>query len=70
MKEDKNTPTPQAQDQKGTARRAQAAEIGRDTQTKIGQHLRMMFDGVVKEGVPAQFTDLLGQLEKAGGKEP
>ena len=66
MTKDHDTPS---QNDKRTARQNKAAEIGRDTQTKIGQHLRMMFDGVVKEGVPEQFAELLGQLEQTDGKE-
>jgi Anti-sigma factor NepR len=37
--------------------------LGRDVQAKIGQHLRTMYDEVVKQGVPDQFSDLLRQLD-------
>ena len=49
---------------------AAAAEpsLGRDTQTKIGQQLRAMYDDVVHQGVPARFVDLLDRLEKRDDK--
>lgn len=37
--------------------------LGRDVQFKIGQHLRTMYDEVVKQGVPDHFSDLLSQLD-------
>lgn len=42
--------------------------LGSDIQAKIGQHLRAMYDDVVRQGVPDRFMDLLAQLDKAGGK--
>jgi hypothetical protein len=39
--------------------------LGRDIQFKIGQHLRTMYDEVVKQGVPDHFNDLLQQLQKS-----
>jgi hypothetical protein len=39
--------------------------LGRDVQVKIGQHLRTMYDEVVKQGVPDHLTDLLGKLDQA-----
>lgn len=38
--------------------------LGRDVQSKIGQQLRAMYDGVVSEGVPDRFNDLLKQLDE------
>ncbi len=46
--------------------------LGRDIQVKIGQHLRTMYDEVVKQGVPDHFSTLLQQLDdrsKAGDKD-
>jgi hypothetical protein len=37
--------------------------LGRDIQVKIGQHLRTMYDEVVKQGVPDHLTNLLQELE-------
>jgi hypothetical protein len=42
--------------------------LGRDVQVKIGQHLRTMYDEVVKQGVPDHLNDLLQQLDDAGEK--
>ena len=42
--------------------------LGRDVQVKIGQHLRTMYDEVVKQGVPDHLSDLLGQLDQAAEK--
>ena len=33
-------------------------------QSKIGQQLRAMYDGVVDEGVPDRFAELLRQMDK------
>lgn len=38
--------------------------LGRDVQSKIGQQLRAMYDGVVSEGVPDRFNDVLRQLDE------
>ncbi len=38
--------------------------LGSDIQAKIGQHLRAMYDDVVRQGVPDRFLDLLSQLDK------
>jgi len=39
--------------------------LGRDVQAKIGQHLRTMYDEVVKQGVPDQFSELLRELDNS-----
>ena len=38
--------------------------LGRDVQSKIGQQLRAMYDGVVSEGVPDRFDEMLRQLDE------
>jgi hypothetical protein len=54
--------------------RDNVVSLGRDIQVKIGQHLRTMYDEVVKQGVPDHLTSLLQELEdkakteKTGGK--
>ena len=42
---------------------SKVVRLGRDVQAKIGQHLRTMYDEVVKQGVPDQFSELLRQLD-------
>ncbi|MBS9476717.1 NepR family anti-sigma factor [Ancylobacter radicis] len=42
--------------------------LGNDIQAKIGQHLRAMYDDVVRQGVPDRFLDLLSQLDKPATK--
>ena len=42
--------------------------LGRDVQVKIGQHLRTMYDEVVKQGVPDHLNDLLSKLDQASEK--
>ena len=37
--------------------------LGRDIQVKIGQHLRTMYDEVVKQGVPDHLSELLQKLD-------
>ena len=44
---------------------SKVVRLGRDVQVKIGQHLRTMYDEVVKQGVPDQFSDLLSKLDSA-----
>jgi hypothetical protein len=46
--------------------------LGRDIQVKIGQHLRTMYDEVIKQGVPDHLSTLLQQLDdrtKGGDKD-
>lgn len=43
--------------------------LGRDVQSKIGQQLRAMYDGVVNEGVPDRFVDMLRQLDEQKGAD-
>lgn len=43
---------------------APGTALGTDIQAKIGQHLRAMYDDVVRQGVPDRFLDLLSQLDK------
>ena len=43
--------------------RDNVVSLGRDIQVKIGQHLRTMYDEVVKQGVPDHLTNLLHQLD-------
>ena len=35
-----------------------------ETQRKIGQQLRAMYAGVVNEGVPDRFAELINRLDK------
>ena len=39
--------------------------LGRDIQVKIGQHLRTMYDEVVKQGVPDHLSELLQRLDES-----
>jgi Anti-sigma factor NepR len=45
----------------------ETANLGRDVQAKIGQQLRSMYAGVVDQGVPDRFVELLKKLDEAGG---
>ena len=38
--------------------------LGRDVQSKIGQQLRAMYDGVVNDGVPDRFNEMLRKLDE------
>ncbi|HVY50464.1 MAG TPA: NepR family anti-sigma factor [Devosia sp.] len=58
-------------DDKGGVRKARddkVVSLGRDIQVKIGQHLRTMYDEVVKQGVPDHLNDLLQQLDEPRNK--
>jgi hypothetical protein len=46
--------------------------LDKETQAKIGQQLRAMYDEVVRQGVPDRFADLLNRLEhqEQGGAAP
>jgi hypothetical protein len=45
------------------------ARLDRDTQVKIGQQLRAMYDDVVKEGVPEKFAEFLRKLDEGKDKD-
>ena len=50
---------------------ASGSALGSEIQAKIGQHLRAMYDDVVRQGVPDRFMDLLSQLDgPQGGSAP
>ena len=38
------------------------AKLSRETQARLGQQLRAMFDDVVGQGVPDRFSDLLNRI--------
>jgi Anti-sigma factor NepR len=42
---------------------SKVVRLGRDVQAKIGQHLRTMYDEVVKQGVPDHLNEMLRQLD-------
>jgi hypothetical protein len=52
-----------------TGQRRGRAKLDRETQVKIGQQLRAMYDDVVKEGVPDRFADFLRQLDERKDKD-
>jgi hypothetical protein len=41
-----------------------AGRLDRNVQAKLGQQLRAVYDGVVKEGVPDRFKEFLQRLDK------
>jgi len=43
---------------------AKPAKLGRDVQARLGQQLRAMYDGVVNDGVPDRFVDMLRKLDE------
>jgi hypothetical protein len=47
-----------------------SGSLDKETQTKIGQQLRAMYDDVVRQGVPDRFADLLKRLERNEDEEP
>jgi hypothetical protein len=49
---------------------APSGALDKETQTKIGQQLRAMYDDVVRQGVPDRFTELLKKLERSEDEEP
>jgi hypothetical protein len=54
----------------GGARSTSNGSLDKETQTKIGQQLRAMYDDVVRQGVPDRFADLLKRLERSEDEEP
>ena len=46
-------------------------ELSADVMTKIGEQLRLMYDEVVKQGVPDRFAEILRRLDPPtdGGSE-
>jgi hypothetical protein len=43
--------------------------LDRAIQSRIGDHLRAMYDDLMQQPVPDRFADLLGQLERRAEKE-
>lgn len=43
--------------------------LDKETQSKIGQQLRAMYDDVVRQGVPDRFSELLKRLERSEDEE-
>jgi anti-sigma factor NepR-like protein len=62
MKDDEKAGRP-GQMQTEINQRKPRGRLGRDVQSKIGQQLRAMYDGVVSEGVPDRFSEMLRQLD-------
>ena len=67
---DQKSEKPEKPMEKQTTQPAEIVGLGRDIRAKIGQHLRTMYDEVVKEAVPEHLADLLNQLDKPDDKEP
>ena len=63
MKDDERAGRP-GQMQTELNQRKPRGRLGRDVQSKIGQQLRAMYDGVVSEGVPDRFNEMLRQLDE------
>ena len=63
MKDDDKAGRP-GQMQTEINQRKPRGRLGRDVQSKIGQQLRAMYDGVVNEGVPDRFNEMLRQLDE------
>ena len=63
MKDDDRAGRP-GQMQTELNQRKPRGRLGRDVQSKIGQQLRAMYDGVVSEGVPDRFNEMLRQLDE------
>jgi hypothetical protein len=53
-----------------STRRDGSGALDKETQTKIGQQLRAMYDDVVRQGVPDRFADLLKELDRREDEEP
>jgi len=68
--EDEKPVTPPTNTGSGRSQDHNVVRLGRDIQVKIGQHLRTVYDEVVKEGVPDRLSDLLAELDKAVETHP
>ena len=45
------------------------AKLSRETQARLGQQLRSMYDDVVNQGVPDRFTDLINRINGNENKD-
>ena len=63
MNEDDKPGRPEHMQTEPTQRKPRG-RLGRDVQNKIGQQLRAMYDGVVNDGVPDRFVDMLRKLDE------
>jgi hypothetical protein len=61
---DEQKPIRPGQMQTEVNQRKPRGRLGRDVQSKIGQQLRAMYDGVISEGVPDRFTEMLQRLDE------
>jgi hypothetical protein len=48
----------------GQAMESSAPKLGPDIKAKIGQQLRTLYGGVVNEGVPDRFIEILRRLDE------
>lgn len=69
MVTDDGKPQRPARVKAGAGRDNNVVSLGRDIQVKIGQHLRTMYDEVVKQGVPDHLNELLQKLDEPA-KDP
>ena len=63
MNEDDKPGRPEHMQTEATQRKPRG-RLGRDVQNKIGQQLRAMYDGVVNDGVPDRFIEMLRKLDE------
>jgi len=42
-------------------------KLSRDVQARLGQQLRAMYDGVVSQGVPDRFAELIDRINSGNG---
>ncbi|MGH6742439.1 MAG: NepR family anti-sigma factor [Bradyrhizobium sp.] len=46
-----------------------SAKLTRETQARLGQQLRAMYDDVLNQGVPDRFSDLLNRINGGTNKD-
>jgi hypothetical protein len=71
MKDKEGRPGSPMQSGESRSGNSSSGALDKETQQKIGQQLRAMYDDVVRQGVPDRFADLLKRLDRDDeDKEP
>ena len=69
MQSEKTTrDAPAMREATGADQLAAEPTLDRAIQSRIGDHLRAMYDDLMKQPIPDRFSELLGRLDK--GEEP
>jgi hypothetical protein len=70
MKEPKESDPGSPMETRSSSSSKDRVTLGPEIRDRIARDLRMMWDEVVREGIPSQFVDFLERLENQTAKTP